>query len=329
MDLSFLENKSHGKDMTVEISVDLANIHLSVPIIAASGTYGYGDEYQPLLGHQAWGAIITKAVSLKPLIGNPPPRIWETPCGLLNSIGLQNIGIERFIKEKCPIYKSLNIPVIVNFFGFSIEEYGEMAKLLDSIEVIKAVEVNISCPNKKETGMIFGHDPKLTFQVTAAVKENTNLPVIVKLTPNVTDIKNIAIAAKDGGADILSLVNTVSGMAIDIESGLPRLGGITGGLSGPAIKPIALKMVWDVAEVVDIPIIGIGGIKEGPDAIEFFMAGASAVQIGTAIFSDPTSPLKIKDYIVEFLKRKKMKSINEIIGITHQKLKEKMERINR
>ena len=297
-----------------DLSVKIAGIELKNPVMVASGTFGYGEEYAKYIDLNKLGAIVVKGLSLTPREGNPPPRIVETSAGMLNSIGLQNIGIDSFINEKLPFLEKFDTKVIVNFFGDSIDEYCEVAKKVDSVSGIHGLEMNISCPNKKEGWLEFGTNPDLAFRVVSAVRKNTKLPLIVKLSPNVTDITVIAKAVSDAGADAVSLINTLSGMAIDIKTRRPKLANIIGGLSGPAIKPVALKMVWQVAKTIKLPIIGVGGIMTYEDAIEFMIAGASAVQIGTANFIDPASSEKIIDGLKLYCEQNSIRNINEIAG---------------
>ncbi|HXX81847.1 MAG TPA: dihydroorotate dehydrogenase, partial [Thermodesulfovibrionales bacterium] len=273
----------------MDLSVEIGKLKLRNPVMTASGTFGYGEEYSEFIDLNRLGAVVVKGLSLQPKEGNPPPRIVETAGGMLNAIGLQNIGIERFIQEKLPFLKQFNTPVIVNFFGDSVEEYARAAERLSMSTGIHGLEMNISCPNKQAGWCIFGTDPKVTFEVVSAVRKSTDLTLIVKLSPNVTDIGVMARAAEDAGADAVSLINTITGMAIDIEARRPRLANITGGLSGPAVKPVALRMVWEVSRAVRIPIIGMGGIMNGRDSIEFILAGATAVAVGTAHFINPVS----------------------------------------
>ncbi|MGH7370721.1 MAG: dihydroorotate dehydrogenase, partial [Candidatus Methylomirabilales bacterium] len=256
------------------------------PVMTASGTFGYGTEFTRFFDLNALGAIIVKTVTMHSRQGNPPPRIVETPGGMLNSIGLQNVGIDAFLRHKLPFFRSLTTPLLVNIAGKSVEEFATLAKRLTDVEGVAGIELNISCPNVAG-GLDFGTDPTLTYEVVRAVRQATSLPVIPKLSPNVADITVIARAAADAGADALSLINTIVGMAIDGRTRRPKLPGATGGLSGPAIRPIAVRMVWEVARAVKLPLIGIGGIMTGNDAIEFLLAGASAVQVGTASFLDP------------------------------------------
>ena len=297
-----------------DISTKLGDIELKNPVMTASGTFGYGMEFESVIDLNKLGAIVVKGISLKPMPGNPPPRIVETPAGMLNAIGLANIGIENFLRDKLPWLKTLDAKTIVNIYGHSIDEYGELASALRDVDGVSAIEVNISCPNVDKGGLVFGKDPDTSARVTEAVVKNTDKPVVVKLTPNVSDITLLAAAVEQAGADGLSLINTLSGMAIDIETRKPRLGNISGGLSGPAIKPVALHMVYQVAKAVNIPVIGIGGILNAQDALEFLIAGASAVQVGTANFINPRATLDIIDGIKSYCERKGIKSIKEIIG---------------
>jgi dihydroorotate dehydrogenase (NAD+) catalytic subunit len=273
--------------------VDIAGIKMKNPVMVASGTFGYGEEYSELIDLNKLGAIVTKSITLNPHPGNPPPRICETPAGMLNSIGLQNDGLKIFIEKQLPFLSKFDVPVIVNVAGETIDEYVEISRALSREPKVRGIELNISCPNVKKGGMTFGIDPKAIKELIEEVRAATKLPLIAKLSPNVTDITVIAKAAVSAGADALSLINTVLGMAIDIKTKKPKLATVTGGLSGPAIKPIAIRMVWQVAQVVKVPLIGIGGIMTAEDAYEFLLAGASAVQIGTANFVDVYTPLKI------------------------------------
>jgi dihydroorotate dehydrogenase (NAD+) catalytic subunit len=282
--------------------------------MTASGTFGYGIEYADVVDIQKLGALICKGTTLKPRFGNLQPRLWETACGVLNSIGLENIGVEALIKERAPIWAKWKVKVIVNIVGESIREYAELAKRLDKVPGVSGLEVNISCPNVKAGGMEFGSRPKSAAKVTAAVKAKTTLPVIIKLSPNVTDIAEIALAVQDAGADAISLINTLKAMAIDTQTRKPILGNVCGGLSGPAIKPVALRMVYEVAQTVEVPVIGCGGIASTNDALEFIMAGASAIQVGTANFTDPRIPLNIVEGIKRFMKKEGISNLSEIVG---------------
>lgn len=303
----------------MDLSVQLApnNRHgllLSNPVIAASGTFGYGTEHAQVIDIQRLGAIICKGTTLNSRPGNPQPRLAETACGLLNSIGLDNIGVEAVIEDKAPIWAQWHVPVLVNIAGESIEEYAELAQMLEGVAGISGIEVNISCPNVKAGGMEFGVSAEAAAAVTAAVKRGNSLPIIVKLSPNVTDIVEIARAVVNAGADALSLINTPKGMAIDISKRRPILGGISGGLSGPAIKPIAIYKVYQVAQEVAVPIIGCGGIASADDALEFIMAGASAVQVGTAILGNPRAPLDVLNGLERFMEREGIGRLGQLIG---------------
>jgi len=302
-----------------ELSVQLApqnkkGLLLSNPVIAASGTFGYGTEYADIIDIQKLGAIVSKGITLQPREGNSSPRLVETASGLLNSIGLENIGAKAVIEEKSPLWAKWHTSVIVNIAGESIEEYARLAGMLDGIDGIRGIEVNISCPNVAGGGMEFGIDPEVAAGVTSAVRRKTHLPVIVKLTPNVTDITAIARAVADAGADCLTVANTFNGMAIDITRRQPVLGNTAGGLSGPAIKPLALYLVHKVSQVVKLPVIGCGGIGSASDALEFIMAGASAVQVGTATFTNPQSMLNILGGIQEFMEKERIENITDLIG---------------
>jgi len=297
-----------------DLSVNIGGIELKNPVLTASGTFGYGEEYSDYVDLNRLGGIVVKGLSLEPYEGNPPPRIIETPAGMLNSIGLQNIGLNAFINEKMPFLRRYDTKVIVNFFGMTMNQYSEFASKVSDVDGVAGLEMNISCPNLDKGGMIFGVDPGLTHKVVSAVRKATTLPLIVKLSPNVTDITVIARAAADAGADALSLINTLLGMAIDIDSGRPKLANITGGLSGPAIRPVALRMVWEAAKTVDLPVIGIGGIMTANHAIEFIIAGAHAVQVGTASFVDPESSIKIVDGIEAYCRDKGLTGVGELVG---------------
>ncbi|BBA70254.1 dihydroorotate dehydrogenase [Geobacter sulfurreducens] len=297
-----------------DLSVEIAGITLRNPVMTASGTFGYGEEFSEYVNLEAIGAIITKGLSLKPKAGNPTPRIVETTGGMLNAIGLQNVGIDAFIEKKVPFLRTVATPVIVNFFGNTLEEYAELAERLDRIPEVAAVEINISCPNVKHGGIVFGTDPKAAYSVVKAVREATIKPVIVKLSPNVTDIVEMAWACADAEADALSLINTLTGMAIDLDKRRPILANVTGGLSGPAVKPIALRMVWQVARAVKIPVIGIGGVMTGIDALEFMLAGATAVQVGTANFLDPGAAGRIAAEMERYLADNGIADVKEMIG---------------
>lgn len=296
------------------LSVAVGPLRLQNPLLTASGTFGYGAEYAPFIDLNCLGALIVKGLSLKPRAGNPPPRIMETAGGMLNAIGLQNVGVRAFIAEKLPFLRNFAVPVIANIFGETVEEYQEVAALLEQAGGISALELNISCPNVKKGGVAFGADPALAAEVTAKVKAASSLPLIVKLTPNVTDIATIAASVEDAGADALSLINTITGMSVNVERRTPHLKNITGGLSGPAIKPIALRMVWQAVQRVKIPVIGCGGIATAADALEFLIVGARAVQVGTANFVNPAAVTDILAGLDAYLKKHQLSDIGEIIG---------------
>jgi len=298
----------------VNLSVDLGGIKIKNPIMAASGTFGYGEEYKDYFPINRLGALITKGISLKPHSGNPPPRLVETTGGMLNAIGLQNIGVKALIEEKIPKLKKFGLPIIVNIFGTTLKEYGEVAKSLEGISAIAGIEINISCPNLKKGGISFGTDPREVFKVVSKVKKLSSHPIMVKLSPNVTDITVIARSAEEAGANAISLINTLMGMAIDVETRTPQLGNTTGGLSGPAIKPIALRMVWEVYNKVNIPVVGVGGIFNAKDALEFIIVGASAVQIGTAHFINPGVSLEVIVGLEKYLKDHHISTIQDLVG---------------
>ena len=294
--------------------------------MTAAGTFGYGTEYRHIFDIQKLGAIVCKGTTLAPREGNPQPRLAETACGLLNSIGLQNIGVKALIREKAPVWADWRVPVIVNIAGETVDDYARLAGELEGVAGISGLEVNISCPNVKAGGAEFGANPETAARVTAAVKAATSLPLLVKLTPNTGEIAQIAAAVAEAGADALSLINTVRGIYIDITTRQPLLGNRTGGLSGPAIKPIALSMVYEVAGAVAIPVIGCGGITTANDALEFIMAGASAVQIGTATFANPRASLDVLKGIEQFMKTEAIEDIVALIGAARHQAKEKMGR---
>ena len=298
----------------MNLEVSLGKLKLKNPVMTASGTFGYGEEYAEFVDLNRLGAVVVKGLSLLPKEGNPTPRIVETSSGMLNAIGLQNIGIERFIREKIPFLKQFNTPVIVNFFGDTREEYILAAEQLSCVDGIHGLEMNISCPNKQAGWSIFGTDPKVTHDVVSSVRKKTDLTLIVKLSPNVTDIALMAKAAEDAGADALSLINTITGMAIDIQTRKPKLANIRGGLSGPAIKPIAVRMVYEVKQAVKIPVVGLGGIMNADDAVEFMIAGATAVAVGTANFVNPTATIEILDGITAYMKAHGIEDIGSLTG---------------
>ena len=297
-----------------DLIVNIGGLTLKNPVLTASGTFGYAREFDPYIDLNRLGGIIVKGLSLTPARGNPPPRIVETDCGMLNAIGLENVGVEAFIRDKLPFLETLDPPTIANIYGKTVDEYGALAERLESVNAVKGVEVNISCPNVKEGGIAFGSDPKLAHEVVKVVRAKTTKHLMVKLSPNVTDITQIARVVEDAGADALSVINTVTGMAVDLATRRPRLANITGGLSGPAIKPIALRMVWQTAQVVNIPIIGVGGIMNATDALEFIMVGATAVQVGTANFVNPGSTEAIIDGMIAWLDENKIDDIKKLIG---------------
>ncbi len=298
----------------VNLEVNIGGMRLKNPVMTASGTFGYGEEYAEFIDLNRLGAVVVKGLSLLPKEGNPPPRVVETASGMLNAIGLQNIGIEHFISEKLPFLRRFDTAVIVNFFGDSVGEYVEAAARLSSVDGIHGLEMNISCPNKQAGWCIFGTDPKVTHEVVSEVRKATRLPLIVKLSPNVTDISLMARVAEDAGADAISLINTITGMAIDIRTRRPRLANVTGGLSGPAIKPVAIRMVYEVFRAVRVPIIGMGGIMSPDDAVEFMIAGAGAVAVGTANFVRPGVTIEILDGIIRYMEEQGLEDIGSLTG---------------
>jgi len=284
------------------------------PVMTASGTFGYGSEYADFVDLNRLGAVVVKGVTSVPWPGNPMNRIMETPSGMLNAIGLQNVGVDGFISEKLPYLNEFDVPVIVNVCGKTVEEYLLVVEKLNNVDGVAGVELNISCPNLDCGGMSFGVDPTLAHQLVSKVREKTDLPLLVKLSPNVTDITVIARAVEDGGADALSAINTLLGMAINAKTRKPEIANVTGGLSGPAIKPVALRLVWEVYKSVSLPIVGMGGIMNGTDAVEFFIAGASAVAVGTANFINPQASLEVVDGIGDYLEKMEMTSVKELVG---------------
>lgn len=298
----------------IDLSVKISHLNLKNPVMTASGTFGYGEEYIDFMNPGRLGGIVVKAVTVNNRDGNAYPRMAETASGMLNSVGLQNKGVDYFIKEIYPAIKDFDTNIIVNVSGSTIEEYVAVAEKINELEKIPAIELNISCPNVKQGGMVFGTDPFAATEVTSAIRKVYKKDLIVKLSPNVTSIREIAKAVVDGGADIISLINTLLGMAIDADKRKSVLSTITGGLSGPAIKPVALCMVWQVSKAVKIPVIGMGGIMNATDAIEFMLAGASAVQVGTANFIDPTVTLKIIEGIEAYCRLHKFGSVKELVG---------------
>jgi dihydroorotate dehydrogenase (NAD+) catalytic subunit len=304
-----------GKDpLAPSLAVDVGGLKMKNPVMTASGTFGYGGEFRDLVDLERLGAVVVKGLSLQPSSGNPPPRIVETPCGMLNAIGLENIGIEEFCRTRLKFLRRFATPVVVNLYGLHVAEYAALAEIVDDQPGIAAVEVNISCPNVKAGGIAFGVDPRAAAAVTDAVRRRTRKPLIVKLSPNVSDITAIARAVADAGADAVSLINTITGMVVDVESRRPCLANITGGLSGPAIRPVAVRMVWQVARAVRIPVIGLGGIMNWRDALEFIIAGATAVQVGTANFVNPRATMEIIDGLAAYLQRHDLQDIAQVVG---------------
>lgn len=300
--------------MSVDMRVSLAGIELRNPVLTASGTYGFGAEYAPYCPLTELGGIVVKGITPEPRLGNPVPRLAETPAGLLNAVGLENPGLEVFVSEYLPKLKQLPTTVIANISGFSIEDYRLMARSLRRNSGLAALEVNISCPNVKHGGMAFGTDPCSAEEVIAVVRSETDLPLIAKLSPNVTDIVQLAQAVARGGADAISLINTLLGMSIDLDTRRPALANTFGGLSGPAVRPVAVRMVWQVAQAVDLPVIGMGGIVCWQDAVEFLLAGASAVSVGTANFVNPAAPLEIARGIEAYCEKNGFASVEDLVG---------------
>ncbi|MBW1739542.1 MAG: dihydroorotate dehydrogenase [Deltaproteobacteria bacterium] len=296
------------------LAVEVGGIFMKNPVMTASGTFGYAQEFASLFDLNGLGGIIVKGLSLEPSGGNPPPRTIETCGGMLNAIGLENVGLEAFVQEKLPFLQTLETPIVLNIYGQEIRAYAELAERIQDLEGIAGIEINISCPNVKAGGITFGTDPNMAFEVVKAVREKTRLPLIAKLSPNVTDIKAIARSVEEAGADAVSLINTITGMAVDVATRRPVLANITGGLSGPAIKPIALRMVWEAAQAVHVPVIGIGGIMDATDALEFLIVGARAVQVGTANFVNPRATLEIVEGLRSYLVENNITDISHIIG---------------
>ncbi len=298
-----------------DLTVEIAGIKLKNPVMAASGTFGYGDEAMPYMNLAALGAICTKGLGLRPRAGNVPSRIAETAAGMLNSIGLQNIGVRAFERDKLPLLTSVGVPVVANFYGHTLREFTAVARRLGAMEGVAALEANISCPNIDKGGFEIAHDPRETHRFVAAARRAApDKPLIVKLSPNVTDITETARAAVEAGADALSVINTILGMAVNVEKRKPELSSVTGGLSGPAIKPVALRMVWEVARAVEAPVIGIGGIMTGEDAVEFLLVGASAVQVGTANFANPRACEEVVAGIEAYCRRHRVKKVTDLVG---------------
>jgi dihydroorotate dehydrogenase (NAD+) catalytic subunit len=297
-----------------DISVNLGGIRMRNPVMTASGTFGYGPEYEGLVDLNRLGAVVVKGISPQPVAGNPPPRTVEVAGGLINAIGLQNPGVEAFVRDYLPFWRRFDVPVIVNIWGRTVEEYAHVAERLNDAEGVAGLEINVSCPNIKEGSCVFGSDLEMFKRVIGAVREKTKLPVIPKLAPDVFRIRVFAQVAESCGADAISLINSIPAMAIDIEKRRPRLGNVTGGMSGPAIKPIALKMVWEAAHAVRIPVVGMGGVSCAADAIEFLIAGATAVAIGTATFTQPDAALQVIAGIEAYLKEHSIANIQELVG---------------
>lgn len=303
-----------GVKASERLRTTLCGIALKNPVLAASGTFAYGVEFEKILDLNAMGGFVVKGLSREPMDGNPPPRVWEAEAGMMNSIGLQNIGVRAFVAEKLPALRKFDTAVFANVFGYAMEDYTEVVRVLEDHEGLAGYELNVSCPNTKHGGIFFSSDAGLLGELVAAVKKVAKRPVIVKLSPNVTKIEPLALAAEQAGADAVSLVNTLVSLAIDIRTRKPRLGAGFGGLSGPAIKPVALRMVCEAARAVKIPVIGLGGIGSGEDAAEFLIAGASAVEVGTATFWDPCSPLRIAGELDQFLREEKIGNVRELVG---------------
>lgn len=300
--------------MTPDLSVSIGPLRLKNPVMAASGTFGVGDEYAEIVDISRLGAVVVKGISLEPFDGNPPPRIVEVPSGLINSIGLQNPGVEEFLATYLPRLRRFDVPVVVNIWGRSVEEYAAVTARLERAEGWSAVEINVSCPNVSEAGCLFSSDPELFRSVVQAVRAETRRPVIVKLAPDFARITAFARIAEECGADAVSAINSLPAMSVDIETWKPRLGNISGGLTGPAIHPVAVKMVWDICRAVRIPVIGIGGITTAAEAIEFFLVGARAVAVGTATFANPRAALEVIDGLRRYMNRFGLASMDELIG---------------
>jgi dihydroorotate dehydrogenase (NAD+) catalytic subunit len=300
--------------MPDRLATQLCGIALRNPVIAASGTFAYGIEFESLVDLNALGGIIVKGLSREPIEGNPEPRLWETESGMMNSVGLQNIGARAFVEQKLPALRRYSVPVFANVFGYETADYAEVVRILEDAEGLSGYELNVSCPNTRHGGMFFSSDPALLVEVVGTVRRLARRPLLVKLSPNVARVDTLARAAEEAGADAISLVNTFLGLAINARTRRPRLGAGMGGVSGPAIKPIALRMVYECAQAVRIPVVGLGGIATGEDAAEFLIAGATAVQVGTATFWDPESPLRIARELDAFLVQEKIASVRELTG---------------
>ncbi len=319
MQLKAQEKRSPGQLMNTNLEIDLGGLRMKNPVTVASGTFGYGQEYDAYFDVSLLGAVTTKSLTLKPRAGNRPPRLVETPAGMLNAIGLQNVGLDAYLSEKLPFLREKKATIIANIYGHGPDEYAELAKRLEEADGADAIEVNLSCPNvhdaKKSRGSaLVAQDPEKVSLYTRTIRSATKLPVFVKLTPNVADIREPALAAQEAGADAVALINTLMGMAIDPESRRPRLANIVGGLSGPAIRPVAVKMVWDAAQVLKVPILGMGGICSALDAIQFLLAGATAVAVGCVSFRQPGAAMDVVKGIAAYLERKGMDDVRQLVG---------------
>jgi dihydroorotate dehydrogenase (NAD+) catalytic subunit len=309
-----ISDMPNNNDKQPDLRVKIGDCELKNPVVTASGTFGYGKEFEDYFDVAQLGGIAVKGLTMEPRAGNRPPRICETPSGMLNAIGLENVGVHAFIEEKLPYLRELDTRIIANISGFSVDEFAEMTDLLCAAGGVDLIEANLSCPNIKHGGIAFGSDPKMMAEITQAVAARSSVPVIVKLSPNVTNLAAMAKVAEANGADAVSLVNTFLALAIDVERRRPVLGNVTGGLSGPAIRPIAVRMVWQVAQAVKIPVIGMGGIMTTRDALEFLIAGATAIAVGTACFVNPEAPLEIRDGIADYLASHNFASVHDLIG---------------
>ena len=296
------------------LATTLCGIQLRNPVLAASGTFGYGLEFAKILDLNQLGGIVTKGLSREPIQGNPAPRLWHTEAGMINSIGLQNVGVEAFIREKLPKLRAYTVPIVTNVFGYAVDDYVEVIRALEGADGIAGYELNVSCPNTKEGGMFFSSDPSLVFDLVQRVRRVANRPLIVKLSPNVARIQPFAMAAAEAGADAISLINTVVSLAVDVHSGRSRIGAGFGGLSGPGIRPLALRMIYETVQCVQIPVIGLGGIMTGDDAADFLAVGASAVQVGTATFVDPRAPLHVAQQLDRVLQRLQLSTVQQLAG---------------